>query len=61
MGVLAQIMFILGGLCAIMGIITAALGGPILVAGFTMFFWFALAGILLVAAIFCLVAQGRYE
>ena len=54
-------MFILGGLCTIMGIITAALGGPILVAGFTMFFWFALAGILLVAAIFCLVAQGRYE
>lgn len=61
MGLLAFILGILGGLCAIMGIIAAALGGPILVAGFTMFFWFALAGILLVAAIFCLVAQGRYE
>ena len=61
MGVLAFITSILGGLCAIMGIITAALGGPILVAGFTMFFWFTLAGISLVAAIFCLVAIGRYE
>ena len=46
MGILAQVMVILGALCAIMGIITAALGGPILVAGFTMIFWFALAGIL---------------
>jgi len=61
MGVLARIMFILGGLCAIMGIITAALGGPILVAGFDATFWFSLAVILLLATIASFLAQSHYE
>ena len=61
MGVLARIMFILGGLCAIMGIITAALGGPILVAGYNVTFWFNLAVILLLATIASFLAQSHYE
>jgi hypothetical protein len=43
---MAWIFGILGGLCAIMGIITAAGILPVL-AGFTAVFWMALAGVLL--------------
>ena len=64
MGFLAFILGILGGLCTIAGVLTAVevipsfLGDPVWA---TWIFWFALAGILFVAAITCLVAQGRYE
>ncbi len=58
MRVLARIMFILGGLCAIMGIVNAALVRPLIVAGFDDTFWFSLAVILLLAAIFAFLAQG---
>lgn len=58
MGVLALILGILGGLCAIMGIIIAAGVALLIPAGFTAVFWLGLAGILLVAAITCLVARG---
>ena len=61
MGVLAVIMFILGGLCAIMGIINAALAEPLVVAGFDQTFWFSLAVILLLATIASLLTLGRYE
>ncbi len=61
MGVLALILGILGGLCLIMGIITAA--GVILpvTAAFTGIFWLGLAGVLFVAAITSLVARSGYE
>ena len=61
MGVLALIMFILGGLCAIIGIINAALATPLIVAGFDATFWFSLAVILLLATIASFLAQSRYE
>jgi len=61
MGVLALILGILGGLCAIMGIIIAAGVALLIPAGFTAIFWLGLAGILFVAAITCLVARGGYE
>jgi hypothetical protein len=61
MGLLALILGILGGLCTIVGILTA--GEVILpvTAAFTAIFWLGLGGVLFVAAITCLVAQGRYE
>ena len=61
MGLLALILDILGGLYTIMGILTA--GEVILpvAAAFTAIFWLGLAGVLFVAAVTCLVAQGRYE
>ncbi len=61
MGVLAFILGMLGGLSAVMGIITAAEVIPLLGTEFTWLFWFVLAVILFVASIACLVAQGRYE
>jgi hypothetical protein len=63
MGILALILGILGGLCAIMSVITAT--GVILTVYtvFTDIYWLGLAGVLFVAAITCLVARGagNYE
>jgi len=61
MGWLALVLGILGGLCTIMGIITAAGVIALVAAGFTAIFWLGLAGISFVAAITCLVARGGYE
>ena len=61
MGVLALVAFIMGGLCAIMGIINAALGTPLIAAGFDATFWFSLSVILLLATIASFLAQSRYE
>jgi len=61
MGVLALVAFILGGLCAIMGIINAALAIPLIAAGFDATFWFSLSVILLLATIASFLAQSRYE
>ena len=61
MGLSAAIMFILGGLCAIMGIVNAALATPLIAAGFDATFWFSLAVILLLATIASLLTLGRYE
>jgi len=41
-----------------MGIVNAALVRPLIVAGFDDTFWFSLAVILLLAAIFAFLAQG---
>ena len=60
MGVLAFIAFVLSGLCAVVGIISAALATP-LPAGFDVTFWFSLAVILLLATIASFLAQSRYE
>ena len=59
MGLLALILGLLGGLCTIMGIITAAGVVPLVAAEFTAIFWLGLAGVLFVAAILCLVARSE--
>ena len=61
MGVLALILGILGGLCAIMGILYAVPVEELVVAEFDVTFWFSLAVILLLATIASLVARGGYE
>ena len=61
MGILALIFGILGGLCAVMGIITAA--GVVLLLGveFTSMFWMVLSVILLLICIAFAVSRGGYE
>ena len=61
MGILALIFGILGGLCGVMGIITAAGVVPTLGAEFTVMFWLVLAGILLVACVASLLSRSSYE
>ena len=63
MGTLAWILGILGGLCAVMGIVTAVEIIPLLVLGaaFTVMFWLALAAVLLLACIAATVASSGYE
>jgi ABC-type dipeptide/oligopeptide/nickel transport system permease component len=57
MGVFAWFVGVLGGLCAVMGIITAAEVIPVLGSDFSGMFWLALAAVLLLASI--ALALGR--
>ena len=59
MGTLAWISGTLGGLCAVMGIITAL--AVIEVAALTWMFWLVLSAILLLACIAFAVSRGSYE
>ena len=61
MVILALVLGILGGLCTVMGILTAAEVVQFILAGFTAIFWLGLAGVMFVAAITCLVARARFE
>ena len=61
MGALAWIFGTLGGLCMVMGIITAAEVVPLLGSAFTWMFWFMLAAILFLACIAFAVGRGRCE
>ena len=61
MGILAWVFGILGGLCAVMGIITAAEVIPLLGAEFTAMFWLALSAVLLLGCIAFAVSRGGYE
>ena len=61
MGMLAWILGTLGGLCAVMGIITATEVVPLLGTALTWMFWFGLAGILFLACIACAVGRSEYE
>jgi len=61
MEIMAWLFGILGALCAIMGIITAAAIIPLLGAGFTAMFWLALGAILLLACIAAAISRGSYE
>ena len=61
MVVLALILGILGGLCAIMGILNAVPVEELVVAEFDVTFWFSLAVILLLATIASLTARGGYQ
>ena len=51
----------IGGLCMVMGIITAAEVVPLLGSAFTWMFWFMLAVILFLASIAFAVGRGRYN
>ena len=62
MGALAAIFGAIGGLCAVMGIVTAAEIIPLLGAQFTWMFWFVLSAVLLLACIaFALGRGGGYD
>ena len=61
MGMLAWIFGAIGGLCMVMGIITAAEVIPLLGSAFTWMFWFMLAAILVLASIAFAVGRSRYE
>lgn len=61
MGMLAWIFGIIGGLCAVMGIITAAKVIPVLSAEFTAMFWIALGAVLLLVSIAFAVGRSGYE
>lgn len=61
MGMLAWIFGILGGLCAVMGIITAAAAIPEFI-GLTWIFWMMLSAIfLLICIAFTVGSTGGYE
>lgn len=63
MAILAWVFGILGGLCAVMGIITAAEVEVIeqLGAEFTAMFWLTLGIVLLLACIAAAVSRSEYE
>lgn len=60
MGLIAAIVGAVGGLCAVMGIITAAEVIPLIMPQFTWNFWFVLSAILLLGAIAFGLGRG-YE
>ena len=60
MGMLALVLGTIGGLCAVMGIITAVAVIPEY-AGLAWQFWFALSGILLIGSIAAAVSRSGYE
>ncbi len=61
MGISAWVCGILGGLCAVMGVITAAGVVPLLGAEFTSMFWLVVSVILLLASIAFAVGRAGYE
>lgn len=61
MGAIAAIIGSIGGLSAVMGIITAAQIIPLIGAEFTWMFWFVLSAILLLASIALSLGRGGYE
>ena len=64
MVILAWVFGSLGGLCAVMGIITAAEVAPLLAelpAAFTAMFWLALSAVLLLACIAFTIGRTEYE
>lgn len=64
MAIAALVIGILGGLCAVMGIITAAEVIPLLAdlpAQFTALFWVALGAVLLLGCLACLNSRSEYE
>ena len=61
MAIVAWVFGILGGLCAVMGIIMAAEIITLLSAEFTAMFWLALSAVLLLACIAAAVSRSEYE
>ncbi len=61
MGIFALILGIVGGLCAVVGILTAAGIAPLLGAKLDWLFWFGLAGVLLIGCIAAVLSRSPYE
>ena len=61
MGILALILGLLGGLSAVMGVLTAAEIAPDLGAGFTTMFWLTLGMVLLLGSIAAAVSRESYD
>jgi hypothetical protein len=61
MAILAWVFGILGGLCAVMGIITATGIITLLGAEFTVMFWLTLSAVLLLACIAAAISRSEYE
>ena len=61
MAILAWILGIIGGLCAVMGIITAAEIDTMLSAEFSSTFWLTLGAVLLLGCIAAVVSRTSYE
>ncbi len=61
MGMLAWIFGSLGGLCAVMGIITAVEAVPLLASALTAMFWLALGAVLVLISIAFAVGRSGYE
>ena len=61
MGIMTVITGAIGGLCAVMGIITAAEVIPLITPQFTWMFWFVLSAILLLGSIALALGRGGYE
>jgi len=58
MGTLSAIVGAIGGLCAVMGIVTALEIVPLMSAQFTWMFWFVLSAIFLLGSIALTVGRG---
>jgi len=61
MGISAVILGIIGTLCAVMGIVTAAAVIPPVMPEFTWIFWFALSGLFILGAIAFAVGRTYAE
>lgn len=61
MGITTAIVGAIGGLCAVMGIITAAGVIPLIMPQFSWMFWFVLSAILLLGSIALSLGRGGYE
>lgn len=59
MGIIAAIVGGIGGLCAVMGIVTATGTIQLVMPQFTWQFWFALSVILLLASIVFILGRGE--
>ncbi len=61
MGLMTVITGAIGGLCAVMGIITAVEIIPLITPQLTWMFWFVLSAILLLGSIALALGRGGYE
>ena len=61
MGIIAAIIGGIGGLCAVMGIVTAVEVIPLITPQLTWMFWFVLSAILLLGSIALSLGRGGYE
>ncbi len=61
MSIMAAIAGAIGGLCAVMGIITAVEVIPLITPQLTWMFWFVLSAILLLGSIAIALGRGGYE